>query len=79
MNLFLLQSPHENPVVGDRRPAQPRPLHPEYTNYHQQVKAVSRRSAMTGYAADHMPSNHEIQYPPGPRYSTSNHGKAGHS
>ncbi|XP_014787467.1 nuclear pore complex protein Nup153 isoform X2 [Octopus bimaculoides] len=66
-------SPHENPVVGDRRPAQPRPLHPEYTNYHQQVKAVSRRSAMTGYAADHMPSNHEMQYPPGPRYSTSNH------
>ncbi|XP_029643857.1 nuclear pore complex protein Nup153 isoform X1 [Octopus sinensis] len=66
-------SPHESPVVGDRRPAQPRPLHPEYTNYHQQVKAVSRRSAMTGYAADHMPGNHEMQYPPGPRYSTSNH------
>ncbi|GAB1601620.1 nuclear pore complex protein Nup153-like isoform X1 [Argonauta hians] len=66
-------SAHESTGVGDRRPAQPRPLHPEYTNYHQQMKAVSRRSAMTGYSSDHVTVNHEMQYLPGPRYSSSNH------
>lgn len=64
-------TPQDSPTVADRRPAQPRPLHPEFSSYHQpQTKSICRRPNLPNFGNDHLLPSHKVQYPPDPRFST---------
>lgn len=67
----FVQTPQDSPTVADRRPAQPRPLHPEFSSYHQpQTKSICRRPNLPNFGNDHLLPSHKVQYPPDPRFST---------